>query len=223
MSKQLVLFGASGAVGSAVANQAIAAGWDVAGLGRTAPDLPGVEGHALDLQDAPAIADLFAAWDRPVDAVVFAQGYQPAHNLEETTASHMRTMLDVHVTGTLLALQALRPHINPGASVVLMSSIAATKGSYDASYAAAKGAVSSLVRSLAREWFGLARVNAVAPGLIADSPVHQSMTPEHAAKHSERMFGNELVRPEQVASAIAHLTENTALNGAVLAVDGGYV
>ena len=223
MKKQLVLFGASGAVGSAVAKQAVASGWDVVGLGRQAPTLDGVEGLALDIQDAAAIEERFAEWSRPVDAVVFAQGYQPAHNLETTSATHIRTMLDVHVTGTLLALKALRPHVQVGAAVVLMSSIAATKGSYDASYAAAKGATSSMVRSLAREWFGLARVNAVAPGLIADSPVHQSMAPEHAAKHSERMFGNELVRPEQVAAAIAHLMENTALNGAVLAVDGGYV
>jgi hypothetical protein len=127
-----------------------------------------------------------------IDLAVFAQGISPSSNLSDMTKEHART------------------------------SNAAAKGSYDPSYAAAKGATVSLTKSLAKELKDRVRVTCIAPGLVADSPVHRSMTPEHAATHEARMFGNRLVRGEEVARLIWEIYRNPALNGCVIPIDGGY-
>jgi NAD(P)-dependent dehydrogenase (short-subunit alcohol dehydrogenase family) len=210
MSHALIV-GGSGSIGSAVKSAAESRGIRVTSTTR----------RDLDVTSDTSIAS-FARQVSNVDHVLFAQGLQPSTNLERTTREHLNRMLDVHVTSTLIALQHLVPKLNAGASIVLISSVAVKKGSYDPGYAAAKGALATLVTSLAAELRAKARVNAVAPGLVAGSPVHQSMQPEHAERHSSRMFGNRLIEPEHVASAVLELWTNPSINAAVIPIDGGY-
>ena len=157
-----------------------------------------------------------------VDLVVFAQGIRPSTNLVNATVEHTRAMLDAQVTAVIVGLKAILPKLAQDSCVVLLASIAATKGSYDPTYAAAKGATVSLTRSLAKELKDRVRVTCVAPGLVAESPVHRSMLPEHAAKHEVRMFGGRLIRPEEIASLIWEIYRNPGLNGCVVPIDGGF-
>ena len=223
MGRHALIFGISGAIGSAMCDHTLSQGWDVTGIGRRKARQADIESLVADMKDEDSLETALTSLARPVDAVLFAQGYQPTCNLDETSMEHIRNMFDTHVAGTLVALKYLKPHLVQGGVVTLVSSVAANKGSYDASYAAAKGAVSSLVCSLTRELFGLVRVNAVAPGLIKDSPVHRSMNSTHVVRHLERMFAHRLITAQEVAATVWHLWENPYINGTVVAVDGGYV
>jgi len=220
MSNALIV-GISGAIGGAVAQACQERGLRVCGTSHSAKLAGEWSVTPVNLLDEDAIVQVVA--ELPVlDLVVFAQGIRPSTCLADMTAAHASNMLDVNITGTLLMLKHLVPKLSSGAAVVLIASSAATKGSYDPSYAAAKGALVALTKSLAKELKDKVRVNCISPGLVADSPVHRSMTPAHAAKHETRMFQSRLVAATDVAQLILSIYDNPSLNGCNIPIDCGY-
>ena len=191
-----LVFGVAGEPSSAWrCRDIVKRGLTVYGLLNARKNLPG-KVLIADLLDEKVLAKELEKISQ-VDLVVFAQGIRPSTNLVNTTVEHVRAMLDAHVTAVVVGLRTLLPRLAQKSCVVLIASSAATKGSYDPSYAAAKGATVSLTKSLAKELKDRARIVCVAPGLVAESPVHRSMTPEHAAKHEDRMFGGRLIHAEK--------------------------
>ncbi|WP_031527718.1 SDR family NAD(P)-dependent oxidoreductase [Dyadobacter crusticola] len=134
----------------------------------------------------------------------------------------------LNVLGAALMVQhALKQLKNAaGASVVLISSVAANTGlPYHASISAAKGAVQGLAISLAAELAAQRiRVNVVAPSLT-DTPMAQTLlsSPEKreasAKRHPLAKFG----QPEDVSRAIAFLLaeDSSWITGQVIGIDGG--
>ncbi len=136
----------------------------------------------------------------------------------------------VNVKGVYFTLQKAIPHLNDGASVILNTSIAASKGPENMGvYAATKAAVRSFARTAATELLNRnIRVNAVAPGPIA-TPIfgRSGMTEEQIegfkAGISDRVPMRRIGRPEEVANAVAFLASEEAsyITGVELNVDGG--
>jgi Dehydrogenases with different specificities (related to short-chain alcohol dehydrogenases) len=93
--------------------------------------------------------------------------------------------------------------------------------------ACAKAGVLAMTRTLAVEWGGKygIRVNAVAPGPIADTGGAERLLPDEEAlrKTVESVPLGRLGRPEEVADAVLFLLSPAAayINGACLTVDGG--
>lgn len=136
----------------------------------------------------------------------------------------------VNVKGVYFTLQKAIPHLNDGASVILNTSVVASKGTENAGlYAATKAAVRSFARTAAAELQGRnIRVNAVAPGPIA-TPIfgRAGLTEEQIegfkAGVTARVPMRRIGRPEEVASAVAFLASDDAsyITGVELNVDGG--
>jgi NAD(P)-dependent dehydrogenase (short-subunit alcohol dehydrogenase family) len=138
-------------------------------------------------------------------------------------------LIAINLTATWLVCQAALPALlaNPRSAVVNTASTAATDATpYETAYAATKGGVIALTRSLALNHAkaGL-RANCVAPGPI-DTPIAlQYSPPPDADRQLLRMitpFGD-VGRPEDVASVFAFLASDDAIhvNGEILKVDGG--
>jgi len=135
-----------------------------------------------------------------------------------------------NVRGVYFALQKAIPHLNDGASVILNTSVAASKGTENMGiYAATKAAVRSFARTAATELKDRnIRVNAVAPGPIA-TPIFGriGLTEEQIdgfkAGISSRVPLGRIGRPEEIASAVAFLASDDAsyITGVELNVDGG--
>jgi len=143
------------------------------------------------------------------------------------TEEEVRTVVDTNLVGVLNMIQAVIPGMigRHAGKIINISSAVATKGGRgQANYAASKGAVEALTRSLAVE---LARkkiaVNAVAPGVI-----ETDMTRELLASHSDdvrkRILLGRFGRPEDVAPAVLFLASRFGdyITGQVLHVDGGF-
>ena len=120
-------------------------------------------------------------------------------------------------------MQSLAP-LEDGERGVIIStaSVAAFEGQIgQAAYAASKGGVAALVLPAAREFaqFGV-RVNAIAPGIF-HTPMLMAL-PEEAQKSLAAAvpFPKLLGRPEQFASLVHHIIENTYINGEVIRLDG---
>jgi len=146
----------------------------------------------------------------------------------EQTLEDWDRILGVNLTGTWLVTQAALPALlEARGAIVNTASTAATDATpYSSAYAASKGGVVSLTRTLAvtHAKAGL-RVNCVAPGPI-DTPIALQYVPPEGADLS--LIGlilpfGELGRAEEVAATIAFLASADAshVNGQILRVDGG--
>ena len=156
--------------------------------------------------------------------LVHAAGVYPEALVRDATEAQWRRLTEVNLDGTFHACRAVLPHLVEGSAIVLLSSMAAHRGSYaHAAYAASKGAVLSFARSLAQELAPRTRVNAVSPGII-----RTGMTTDLVAgERGSRMLANTPMgrhgEPEEVAGAIAFLCSGLAgfVTGQTVHVNGG--
>ena len=97
-------------------------------------------------------------------------------------------------------------------------------GGDDSHYAAAKGAVIGLVRSLAAEVAARGvRVNAVAPG-PTDTPLLAADSPWRAADYLATLPAGRLTRPDEVALCVSALIEEGSFCvGEILSPNSGAV
>ena len=163
-----------------------------------------------------------------LDALVNSAGILLFENAHETTLDQWNRILAVNLTGTFLASMAALPHLlDGGGSIVNISSSAAVKGApWAAAYAASKGGVLSLTRSLAIEYGrqGL-RVNAALSQQRGDPDPRRVPIPadvDQSLLHRLLPFHEEGF-PADVAAAVAFLASDDGrhVNGAELRVDGG--
>jgi NAD(P)-dependent dehydrogenase (short-subunit alcohol dehydrogenase family) len=235
----LVTGGASG-IGRACAQHLAAGGARVLLVGRrTEPlaaarqSLPG-EGHemlAADAADEAALAPgvkAFAAAAGPLRAAILCAGEHLLRPLMICNAEHYESQFRANVlTAAVAARVFVRHAAKDGAALVLVSSVAGIRGSAAVSaYAAAKGAVLALGRSLAVELAPQRiRVNTVVPGVVRSAMSDKflgSLLPEHAeAVRRSHLLG--VGEPEDVAAAACFLVSAEArwITGAELVVDGG--
>jgi len=107
--------------------------------------------------------------------------------------------------------------------IVNVASIAATEGQIgQAAYSASKGGVAAMTLPLARDLasYGI-RVNTIAPGIM-ETPMIGGMTDEVRESLSQvHVFPKRLGRPDEFASLVQHLFENTLINGEVIRLDAG--
>jgi len=182
--------------------------------------------RALDVADPAACDRLMAeaaAHFGGLDHLVHCAGIYPEKLVKDTSDEAWRKLMAVNLDGTFYVCRAAQPHLRDGGSVVLMTSLAAQRGSYaHAAYAASKGAVQSFTRSLALELAPAIRVNAVAPGIIATS-MTSDLIGQKGAQLLEstplRRFGT----AGEIAGAIAFLCSPLAgfVTGEVMQVNGG--
>jgi 3-oxoacyl-[acyl-carrier protein] reductase len=88
-------------------------------------------------------------------------------------------------------------------------------------YSAAKAAVDSLTKTLAKQLAPHIRVNAVAPGFVK-TPMYDSRTKEQQEVLVAAMFIGRWLAPQEIADAFLYLATADGVTGEVLMVDGGY-
>jgi 3-oxoacyl-[acyl-carrier protein] reductase len=143
-------------------------------------------------------------------------------DLDGLTGPMWDEILNVNLKGTFFTCRAAMPHLKArGGNIVNIASIAGMGGMGSSiAYAASKGAVITLTKSLARAFAPEVRVNAVAPG-----PVQTRWLANHQEMIETAMLHTPLKRPatpDDVAAVVLFLAEQTSLmTGQVLVVDGG--
>jgi glucose 1-dehydrogenase len=178
---------------------------------------------------------IVAAWGS-VDIVVSNAGLQRDAPLHEMTLQQWRMVIDVNLTGQFLcARAAVREFLRRGVQrelsvaagkIICMSSVHdVIPWAGHANYAASKGGVSMLMKSMAQE---LAqhhiRVNAISPGAIK-TPINREAwdTPEAEAKLLRLIPHGRVGETHDIAQATVWLASDLSdyVNGATLYVDGG--
>jgi galactitol 2-dehydrogenase len=239
--KTVIVTGAAGGIGRAVAEEAGHAGArlalvdaDAARLGETAAAI-----RAAGAEVLPCVVDMTdrAAWQKCIDDIAAHFGgidvlvnnaiwvkYEPMAEVQEDV---YRRQMAIGVDAVYWGIQAVTPHMlaQGAGSIVNMTSPASVHGIPNGSvYAAVKGAISALTRQCAVELGqkGI-RVNAVAPGPMPTPGTMRVVDEEGWKKRLARSPLGRLSTPEGVARVVVFLASDAAdcVNGDVMFVDGG--
>jgi NAD(P)-dependent dehydrogenase (short-subunit alcohol dehydrogenase family) len=229
----VIVTGAAGGVGTAVARWQADRGAQVFSLDRRRPASPVgtfVEVDVLDADSVDAAVSRVLDQDGRVDALVAAAGLSE----EPTPAEDMplevwsRT-IGVNLTGVFVSCQRVgRVMLAQGSGRIVV--IASMSGAHvvnvpqqQVAYNASKGGLVAMTKSLAYEWIGRGvRVNALSPGYV-DTPLLQSKQELHEQWKSATP-ASRFAEPAEVAAAVGWLLSEEAAFcvGTEMLMDGGY-
>lgn len=214
--KHFLLVGASSAVAQSTKSTLLEKGYQVTQLSR-------VESYS-DYELTDYISAL-PSIDMRFDGIVYFPGSINLKPFRSLKLEDFQSDFNIHLLGAVNALKTYQSNLNEGASVVLISSVAATTGmSFHTSVASVKAAIEGFARSLAAEWAPKIRVNVVAPSLTL-TPMAEKLTnsPEKIEAGAQRHPLKRLGNPSDLANAICFLLDDDSawMTGQVLAVDGG--
>ena len=162
-----------------------------------------------------------------LDILVANAGTWPAADtpLREMTPARWRDTLTTNLDGVFILVRAALQLMEDGA-IVLVSSTAGQRGeAMHADYAAAKGAVISLTKSLAVECAPRITVNCVAPGWIDTEMVSSALAGGARERVARAIPLGRIASADDVAGPIAFLCSPLArhITGEIVNVNGGSV
>ena len=235
MKSIVLITGASGGIGRALAHQLHSQGLQVAVVGRDADRLAAVDADVRITADtttpegaALAVTTCQETLGAPPSLLAHCVGNTLIAPLHRTRADPYREVIRVNLDSAVYMLQAWITALQggPGAAVFVSSVVARIGVANHEAIAAAKGGVEALVRSAAATYAaqGL-RINAVAPGMT-DTPMTAGMLKMPAMREgAARQYPLGGVQTaDQVADVMAWLLGDGAarLTGQMIAVDGGF-
>jgi NAD(P)-dependent dehydrogenase (short-subunit alcohol dehydrogenase family) len=176
--------------------------------------------------DCQALVDAAMAEFGRVDVLVNNAGIGTAVPATRETVEQFESVIAVNLNGCYWMAQACGRVMQPGSSIVNISSVLGitTARLPQAAYAASKAGLIGLTRDLAQQWStrkGI-RVNCLAPGFFASE-----MTDQYAPGYLDQMMQRvPMARkgdPEELAAALVFLVSEAGgyITGQTLAVDGG--
>jgi NAD(P)-dependent dehydrogenase (short-subunit alcohol dehydrogenase family) len=232
VTERVVIVGGTSGIGLATAQRLVDGGREVIVTGRntaklaTALDQLGknATGQAVDAREPAALTEFFSALG-PIDhVVVTATGPSGTVPFTELTLPDLQAGVEGKLLAHTAVAHAALPVLRKDGSLTLISAASAGAAMPTTAHLAAVNAgVEAMVPVLAAELKPL-RVNAVSPGVV-DTPWWDFLEPEARqqafAGIAAATPAGRIGKPEDIASAITFLIENTFTTGIVLRVDGG--
>ncbi len=233
MTRRALVTGGTRGIGAGISRALAEAGLQVIACGLTAdeceafPSTPGVVTRVLDVTSDEAVAETVAA-ATSLDLLVNCAGVIQ-RNRREFEIDGFRQTLEVNLVGTMRMCVACRPLLAASSgSIVNTASMLTFQGSpFVPGYAASKGGVGQLTKSLAAAWAeeGI-RVNAIAPGWIESELTRPLVEdPARSASILARTPMGRWGKPDDVGGVVVFLASEAArfVTGAIIPVDGGYL
>ena len=239
-NKIAVVTGGSSGIGLATAKRFVQEGAYVFIAGRRQAELDkavaeigsnvtGVKADISKLEDLERLYETVAKKGK-IDVIFAGAAFVEKAMTPTATPEHFDKTFNTNARGTYFTVQKALPHLNDGASVILVASAGKNKGFPGRStYSASKAAL----RSFARTWTSelkdrKIRTNVLSPGAVETPMFNDQFPSADAANEARKQITsltplNRLGRPEEIAAAALFLAsgESSFVAGADLAVDGG--
>jgi 3-oxoacyl-[acyl-carrier protein] reductase len=216
--RTVVITGHTRGIGAATAELFRSAGATVIGVSRST--------HG-DLSD-PCTAEKAAAEVAALDHLVVNHGVWPPDNvpLVQMPPTQWAATVAQNLDAVFYVIRQFAPKIRTGGSIVLVGSTAGQRGeAFHADYAATKGGIIALTKSLAVELAPHVRVNCVAPGWVDTSMCDVPFAGGGKARIAAGIPLGRIALPSDVAGPILFLCSDLArhMTGEILNVNGGSV
>ena len=186
---------------------------------------------AADISDAWAVDGMFAQVESklgPVDLLVNNAGISQRGLLIDTTDEEWEKVMSINLRGPFLCCRrALAPMIQGKyGRIVNIASVWGIRGAaYESIYAAAKGGMIALTKSLARE-MGTAgiTVNAIAPGPVMTEMLASGLDAQELRLLTDEIPAGRLGHAKDIAAMCVFLLSKAAgfINGEIIVIDGGW-
>ena len=180
----------------------------------------------LDDDVAALIAETRARISEEIDIVVHVTGGLIARKtLSEMDLDHWNRVMDLNATSFFRVVKAALPFMKAGGAIVGVASQAGRDGGGQGAiaYGAAKGAMMTMTRGMAKELGPDIRANSVCPGMI-DTDFHNIHTKPEVRAHVANITPLKREgRSEDVANLVAYLASDQAafITGANVDINGG--
>jgi NAD(P)-dependent dehydrogenase (short-subunit alcohol dehydrogenase family) len=238
--KVAIVTGASSGLGVAFAQGLAEAGADVAlgarrvdRLGETATLVEAAGRRAISVETdvaspeaCTALVEAAMAEFGHVDVLINNAGVGTAVPATRETPEQFRQVIDVNLNGCYWMAQACGRVMQPGSSIINISSVLGltTAGLPQAAYASSKAGLIGLTRDLAQQWTrrkGI-RVNAIAPGFF-ESEMTDQYPEGYLESQGDRIPVGRKGDPRELAATAVFLASDAAgyITGQTLPVDGG--
>ncbi len=230
--KTILVVGGTSGIGAAIAEAFLAEEATVVVTGATEAEVAavaprdGLAARRLDIRDGAAVKAFIGGFDR-LDHLVNCAGI--IRRGEELDPEVFATVIDINLTGAMRVAAAARPLLAAvkGTITNTASMLAFFGGGLVPGYAASKGGIAQMTKSLAIAYAGDGiRVNAIAPGWIA-TPLTRALRDD--PQRSEAILARTALKrwgePSDLAGGVLYLASPIAsyVTGTVLVIDGGYL
>ena len=239
-NKVVVITGAAGGIGSALARRFLMDGATVCAVDNRVPELqaliaelgasPAMIGFEIDVtreQDCELLAARLSGESSVVDVLVNCAGDIPITRFEDITYAEWRDVCAIGLDATFLMTKAILPLLKESSAgrIINISSGGIFKGVADqCHYVAAKAGVIGFTRSLSQA-LGAYKitVNAVTPGVTVTPPIRKLFGVQKLNEAVKRRVLTRQENAEDLVGAVVFLASEEAafLTGQTLNVDGG--
>lgn len=243
--KKVILTGASGGIGSALAKAFANAGCSLALLGNRStekldtltelcrqtacPDTGSIfslTGDISQINSAQSLMEEAVTRLGGVDLLINCAGISYIGLLSDMPPAEWERILNTNLSSVFYCCRSIVPHMvrRQTGKILNISSVWGSHGaSCEVAYSATKGAVNTFTKALARELApsGIA-VNALACGMI-DTPMNQCFSPEEIKDICDEIPAGRMGTPEEVAETALLLAKAPVyLTGQIVTIDGGW-
>lgn len=238
MVKNVLIVGASGEIGYAIARKLANDGYQlmlhyhqnrqvITHLHEQVPSDQLLLEVQADLTTANGVETFIDQLVFPVDAIVFASGTAYYGLFQYVTQSDMDKMLSLHIKAPWLITKQLLPQMvtRQAGNIIFITSIWGSEGaSHEVMYSSVKGAQNSFVKALAKEVApNGVTVNAISPGYI-ETKMNDGLSAEEKTDILDQIPAGRAGKPEEIAHAVQFLLDEKSayIQGEIMEINGGW-
>ncbi len=228
--KYAVVTGSSGGIGLAIARGLINKGYFVFINGRNERiiDLPEdrymfIKSDVSSLNGMEDLVSSVLCKTDKIDCLVLNAGATCRKKMSEMTYEDWIYVMDTNINIPFFIVQKLIPHINDYGNILFIGSAMGLKPhATSLPYGVSKAAVNALAQGLVKETAShKIRVNSICPGFV-DTDWQKEKPEWLREKIISKTALKRFASPEEIADMCINVIGNSYMNGAVVAIDGGY-